>query len=360
MTGAAVARLSRRAALKGAVAAASLIGAPMVRRASASDRSLKIAAFGGCFESNLKRHLYPEFERATGIRVEPVASQGVTEFLIHAGRSAAASPVDLCMADQEEVARGMNAGIWRIFDVGRIANLHLLDRCFVQEDGAGVGAIGGMAWYQTLVVNPKTVSLLPKSWKALWAPGHAGAWGLASGGRSTLFEITAATWFGGNAILETPDGVRQVVAKIEELKENVRLWWESEGTMQTAYEDGQVAGGMYFHDVAGLMARSGTDIVSIFPEEGGVLDFASWCQPASSTKTEEAEEFINFMCSPAAQAIVTRVVGTAPLIDRSLMDLSDAEFTAAASDRPPIKIAVQARTRLLGLMDRQFAEMVTS
>ena len=98
--------------------------------------------------------------------------------------------------------------------------------------------------------------------------------------------------------------------------------------MQTAFENGEVIGGTYFHDVAGVMAKNGTPVKSIFPQEGGVIDFGSWCQPSASTKAEEASEFINFMCSPEAQGLMARNVGCAPIITRDKTDLTDAEFAA--------------------------------
>jgi putative spermidine/putrescine transport system substrate-binding protein len=351
---------SRRTILRGAALAALGIGMPFVRRASAAERSLKVATFGGCFERSLVHYLYPEFEAATGIKVESVSQAGGPASLIRraAAAGAEAPPMDLCTAAQDEVRRGSAEGLWRGFDTRRIPGLRCLDPRFVHAGAGGVDAVGAMAWYQTLVVDPNSVRPMPGSWKVLWDADRRESWGLAAGGRSTLFEITASTWFGGNAILETEDGILQVMAKIEELRPNVKLWWNSEGEMQVAYENREILGGMYFHDVAGLMARDGTAIASIFPDEGGVIDFGSWCQPASSTKVEEAEAFVDFMCSPAAQATMTRRMGTAPLIDRRLTDLSDAEFRGASSDRPPIAIAVDARARLADFMNRQFIRML--
>lgn len=356
-----VAKPTRRAILKSAAASAFVIGMPFVRPAAAAPRHVKIATLGGYFQRNLIDHLYPEFEKATGIKVETIADPGAAESVIQLGATIQdPAAVDLCTASQEQVARGAAAKLWRTLDTGRIPNLRYIQGRFIHQSEAGVDAIGAMAWYQTLVANPKAVGPLPTSWKILWESGRSAAWGLASGGRSALFEITAATWFGGNAILDTEDGIRQVVAKIEELKPNVKLWWESEGMMQDAYESEEIVGGMYFHDVAGRMARDGTEIASIFPAEGGVIDFGSWCQPASSTKIEEAQEFIDFMSAPATQAMMTRKIGTAPLVDRALTDLTEAEFATASSDRPPIAIATAARLRSLELMNRQFARMLTS
>lgn len=355
--------VGRRTFLRNAgIGAAAAFAAPFIRPARAETRSLKISTFGGNFENGFKKFIYPAFEKATGIRVESVSQPADLSFLmqiIEANRIGT-SLVDLCTTAQLEVRRGGQAGAWRSFDLSRIPNTKFLTDRYIHKGAAGVDAIGAMGWYGTLVVNPDEVKPLPTSWSVLWDPAHRNAWGLVSGANSSLYEITATLYFGGLGILDTQDGILQVLGKIAELKPNVKVWWTSEGTMQTAYENDEVIGGMYFHDVAGVMAKSGVPIVSIFPKEGGLLDFGSWCQPIGSTKTAEAEEFINFTCLPATQAMMVRDMGVSPVVDRKLTDLTDAEFAAASSDIPPISQAVDARLEHLEFMEQQFTKMLTS
>jgi putative spermidine/putrescine transport system substrate-binding protein len=342
-------------------AAATALQAPFIRPARAA-RSLKISTYGGNFENSFKEFIYPAFTEATGITVESISEPGGPQILmqIEEANRAGTAPIDLCTAEQADVERGSIAGLWRPFDVSKIPNIANLNKRYVHTGAKGVDGVGAMAWYMSLIINPSSVKPPPDSWKILWDPAHKNAWGLSSGGTSPLYEITATTWFGGNDILDTEDGILKVLGKIAELKPNVKLWWESEGTMQTAFENDEVIGGMYFHDVAGTMAKSGVPVVSIFPKEGAVIDFGSWCQPAASTKSEEAVEFINFMCSPKAQALMSRKVGSAPLIDRKLTDLTDAEFAAVSSEAPPIQMAVSAIVKHLDFMEAQFTKMMTS
>lgn len=351
---------SRRRVLAGIGTAA--LAAPFIRRAQAAERSLKVATFGGNFENSFIKFLYPEFTKATGIAVESVSEPGDIQFLVQIAEAnrAGTAPIDVCTGSQLDLVRGSRLKLWRAYNVERIPNHKLLAERFVHKTDAGIDGIGAMAWYQSLIVNPKVVKPQPDSWKVLWEPARPNAWGLAGGGGTTLFEITAATWFEGSKTLSTEAGILQVLSKIAELKPNVHVWWESEGTMQTAYENDEVIGGMYYHDVAGVMARSGVPVVSLFPKEGAVIDFGSWCQPTASTKVPEAEEFINFMCSAQAQQLMTRNIGTAPLLDRALTDLTPAEFAAVSGDVPPISIAVDQRLEHLDFMDAQFTKMLTS
>ncbi|MCB1808477.1 MAG: extracellular solute-binding protein, partial [Candidatus Competibacteraceae bacterium] len=96
---------------------------------------------------------------------------------------------------------------------------------------------------------------------------------------------------------------------------NVALWYTGESQMEQALKNFDVVGGMYFHDVAGLMAADGHPVASIFPKEGNVIDYNSWTLSQGSEKSDEAHEFIAFSCLPETQAIMSRKIGTAPVVD---------------------------------------------
>lgn len=361
--GRSVYRPARRRLLRdgGLLLAAAGIGVPFLRPSWAAERSLKVSTYGGYFEESFNKFVYPAFTKATGITVNSVSQPSGVQFLIQLAEAnrAGMPPMDLCTAAQSERVRGYRNKLWRTFDTARIPNISNLADFYVGKGDAGVYGIGAMAWYVTMIINPEEVSPAPDSWRVFWDASHPNAWGLNSGGTSSLFEITAKTWFGDTKMLSAKDGILQVLGKMAELKPQVKLWWESEGTMQTAFENGEVIGGTYFHDVAGVMAKNGTPVKSIFPKEGGMIDFGSWCQPSASTKAEEACEYINFMCSPEAQQLMARNVGCAPIIARDKTDLTDAEFAAVSSDVPPILTEVEARLDNLDFMTAEFTKMVT-
>jgi putative spermidine/putrescine transport system substrate-binding protein len=353
--------VSRRAVLQGAalIGAAAAVNLPLTRPAFAAG-SLKVSSFGGYFEEALKSHVYPAFRKATGIAVESIPQSESSAFLLQlqqAGK-AGALPMDICCMDQSDLLRGRELGLWQTYDVSKIPNLKLLPDRYVGKSASGVDGIGAMGWYQTLVVNTEEVKVRPDSWKALWDPGHRNAWGLVSGGASGLFEITAGTWFGGNDILGSTAGIDKVLAKIAELKPNVKLWWEEEGTMQTALENGDVIGGQYYNDVAHTMAKNGTPVVSVFPKEGGLIDFGAWALLARSTKRAEAVEFVNYTCSAEAQELLARHAGLVPLLDRARLNLTRTEFDTVSSDVPPLVMAAAARVKFQSYMDQRFTKML--
>jgi putative spermidine/putrescine transport system substrate-binding protein len=99
---------------------------------------------------------------------------------------------------------------------------------------------------------------------------------------------------------------------------------------------------------------------SIFPKEGAVQNTNYWCQPSASTKVKEAEEFLDFSCTPEAQQLIARYVGSAPVMDRGKLNLTEQEFAAVSSDGPSIPSATQARYKFTDYIERQFTKMVTA
>ena len=128
--------------------------------------------------------------------------------------------------------------------------------------------------------------------------------------------------------------------------------------MQTALVNDEIIGGTYMHDTAVVMARNGTPVRSIFPREGGVEGTNFWCQLSASPRTGEGEAFIDFCCTPEAQELIARYVGSAPVLDRSRLNLSDREFAAVSSSGSQILMATEARYRFTDYMERRFVAMV--
>jgi putative spermidine/putrescine transport system substrate-binding protein len=146
---------------------------------------------------------------------------------------------------------------------------------------------------------------------------------------------------------------------LEEIKPNVALWYRDEGQFQTALQSGEIPMGQYYHDVAGLAAADGFPVRSTFPAEGGVSDRGSWAVSRASEKLDEAMVFIDYMCQPEIQDLLSRRVGTAPVIPREHLSLTDAEFAAVSSDIPPIIPAYTIYVDRGDWIEQRWTEMLT-
>jgi putative spermidine/putrescine transport system substrate-binding protein len=354
--------ISRRRLVTGAsaLAAATVAGFPASRVRAAG--TLKVGTYGGYFKDSFDEHIYPAFTEETGIEIESIAEPTGEAWLVQLMTAARANiaPADVSMMAQVTRIKGQNAELWAALDEAKLPNSKNLEPHFVQRYPDGrVSAIGAVSWYITLVTNTDVYPEPPTSWKALWDPANEDRLGLlALVSNSFLLEITAKTWFGGDEILDTEEGILEVLDKLAEVKPNVRLWYRDEGQFQQALQSGEIPMGQYYHDVTGLAAAQGQPVRSTFPEEGGVLDSGSWCVSRASQALEEAHDFIDYMCRPEIQAELSRKVGTAPTVKRELLDLTAEEFAAVASDIPPIIPSYDLYAERDDWLNQKWTEMI--
>jgi len=341
-----MANLNRRAVLKSAAGiaglgvGASVIGTPLI----AQSRSLKIGSYGGYFENSFKEHIYTAFAEATGITVESVTQPNSTDWLVTMQQATAAGsvPADISLYARDTMIKASRiGGLIAPLDLARIPASSNLDDYFIFEGADGPLGVGAMSWFTSMVINPEEVEA-PASWAEFWdVERFEQSLGIAARFNAQFLDITAATFFDGVSTFDTDEGILAVIGKVAEIKPNVALWWSAESQMEQSMKNGDVIGGQYYLDVSNVMALDGFPIKPIFPKEGNPQDYGSWCLSSLSEKAEEAAEFMNFTSDPAIQALMSRKIGTAPLVDRSMTDLTDEEFDFV-SGAPAIKPAYEA------------------
>jgi putative spermidine/putrescine transport system substrate-binding protein len=332
--------LKTSASAGGLALAGSVLGTPLL----AQTRSLKVASYGGYFENSFKEHVFPAFTAATGIEVESVTQPNSTDWLVtmQQATSAGSVPTDLSLYARDTLIKASRIGeLVSPLDMSAIPDASNLDDYFIFEDGTGPIGIGALSWFSAMVINPDVVDA-PESWTEFWDSSiYEASLGLSKNFNSQLLDIIAATYFEGEATFATDEGITALIEKAAELKPNVALWWTAESQMEQSMKNGDVIGGQYYHDVAQLMAADGFPIQSIFPKEGNPQDYGSWCLSSLSEKGEEAAEFINFTSQPSTQALMSRMIGTAPLVDVAVTDLTEDEF-GSVSGSPAIRPAYEA------------------
>ena len=331
-------RMSRRSVLKTGLAGAAVLAMPNVLRAQ--DKLLKVGVYGGYFKDSFDKHIFPEFTKATGIAIEAVAEPTGEAWLVQLQQAAKAgqAPADVSMMSQVAMLKGQSTDLWSPLDLGKLPNTSNLVERFINKYPDGrVAGVGAVSWYITLVSNTKSYPEAPTSWAALWDPANKDKLGLlALVSNSFLLEVTAKTYLGGTKALDTEEGILKALAKLAEVKPNVRLWYRDEAQFEQALKSGEIPMGQYYHDVTGLAAADGHPVRSTFPKEGGILDSGCWAVSAASKKAAEAHVFINYMSQPPIQALMSRKVGTSPTVKRELLDLTDAEFGAVSTTIDPI------------------------
>ena len=357
------ASLTRRQFAAGAALLAggtALSGFPAILK---SAQALKVGAYGGYFKDSFDKHIFPEFTKKTGIKVESVAEPTGEAWLVQLQTAARAgqAPADVSMMAQVANLKGITSKLWEPLDESKLPNVkNVLPRYIQRFEDGKLSGVGAVAWYITLVSNTKVYPNAPTSWAEFWNPANKNRLGvLALASNSFLLEITAKTFLGGTDALNTKEGIEKALAKLSEIKPNVKLWYRDEGQFEQALKSGEIPMGMYYHDVAGLAAADGHPVRSTFPKEGGVADSGSWVISKASKMVPQGLEFINYMCQPEIQALLSRKVGTAPIIPAKLSGLSKGEFDAVSSEIDPVVPRYDLYSKWGDWINQKWTEMVT-
>ena len=203
--------------------------------------------------------------------MESVAEPTGETWLVQLRNAAKAgvAPADVSMMGGFSRLRGASEELWLPLDESKMPNAtKYLDDSFVYryDDGRLYGSAARSLGSSTLCSNTDVFAEAPTSWADMWDPKYEDSLGLlALATNSYLLDITAATFFDPDAIT-TQEGIEKVLAKLSEVKPNVRLWYKDEGTFQQALQDGEVPMGQYYHDVTELARADGFPGALHFPQ----------------------------------------------------------------------------------------------
>ena len=327
---------------------------------------IKVSTYGGFFEDNFKT-MYPAFTDETGVEVESIAEPTSEVWVVQLQQSVEAGtppPADVSMLSGVGVQRAINGGILATYDLSAIPNNEFLAEGYVRNDDAGaVAGVGAVSWYITIVSNTDRVPESPDSWTAFWDPKWQNELALLkNAANSYLIEICATCYFDGYDILETQDGVVEVLTKLQEVKPNVKLWFRDEGTAQQAYNTGEVSLGQFYHDITTYAASQGEPLRSVFPTEGAILDSGFWSISKNTENVAACQAFVNYMCKPEVQAELARTLGTTPTAAKEHMDLTEKEYEAVGGPGP--EAALRPKYEMYDVwedwIDQQWTEMILS
>jgi putative spermidine/putrescine transport system substrate-binding protein len=327
---------------------------------------IKVSTYGGFFEENFRK-MYPGFTEQSGVEVESVSEPTSEAWVVQLQQSVQAGtapPSDVSMLSGVGIQRAINGAIYAPIDLSVVPNADVLAEGFVRETPDGqVAGIGAVSWFITLVSNTERVQDSPDSWTTFWDPQWENELALLkNAGNSFLIETTAATYFDGYEILETQEGILEVLAKLQEVKGNVKLWYRDEAQAQQAFNTGEVSLGQFYHDITTFAASQGEPLRSVFPTEGAILDSGFWHISANSEEVAACHAFINYMCQPEIQAELARTLGTSPVATKDTMDLTEEEYRAVSGPGPEaaLRPLYEIYDKWEDWIDQRWSELIVS
>ncbi|MBO8141930.1 MAG: extracellular solute-binding protein [Firmicutes bacterium] len=321
--------ITRRAFLKktgAALAGASVFSSVPHFWVKAQSRPLQVAVYGGIFKEVLDDVLFAPFRRDTGIAVEsrPAPTGPEMYAQIRTAVQQGQAPVDVAILASSWAIRGARERMWFPLPEHTLPNIQHVPDTLRRYSDDGLVSVAALAWYINLVYNEMFIREAPTGWADLWNPAYSGQLGLlAHANNSFLLDITAHTFFGGPEVLQTQDGVMEVMSKLAEVRPHVRMWYLNEATFQAALVSGEVPMGQLYNDVTQVLVDEGAPVVSVFPKEGPVMDRGEWVILKTSPLLAAAEEFVNYACRPDVQERITTNLYTIPTVREDLINVSD-------------------------------------
>jgi putative spermidine/putrescine transport system substrate-binding protein len=328
--------------------------------------SITVSTYGGFFEENFAA-MYPAFTEETGIevvsRAQPTSEVWVVQLKqsIDSGNPA---PADVSMLSGVGIQRAINGGVLATYPASSLTQAgNIADGYIRTDEASNITGVGNVSWYITIVSNTERVAESPTSWSAFWDPEWENELALLrNAANSYLLEITATVFFDGYEILETEEGIVEVLTKLQELKPNVKLFYRDEAQAQQAFNTGEVSLGQFYHDITTFAASQGEPLRSVFPDEGAILDSGFWAVTQTTENLGGCIAFIDYFCRPEIQAELARTLGTTPTAKRELMDLTDEEYEAVGGPGPDaaLRPKYEIYDEREDFIDQQWTEMILS
>lgn len=291
----------------------------------AAERPLKVSTYGGIFKEVMDEALVKPFMEETGIKVENKPFDVESAFIeVKSAVDAGKAPVDVPIISERGVLKGLDLGIWKLYSPKALDNIQYVPPSLITESEEMIAGIGALSWYLNLVYNTDVVDEDLNSWTTFWDSKYKNMCGINRlPDDSYLLDIAAVTYFGGQDILETKDGILEVLDKVVEVKPQAKVWWTNEAEFEGPLKSGEAPIGQLYNDITLVMAEQGAPVRSVFPREGGVLDHGEWGVIKTTPKFAEALLFIDYACRPDVQNRISKKLYTAPALKRDFVELPE-------------------------------------
>lgn len=314
-----------------------LAGCASILGGGGSSGPLNVAVYGGVFQEVMEEQLFDPFREEVDYEVEseaqPTSEEALTQY--ENAVSAGEAPVDVAIMANTGVLQGLNSDLWHVWESGDFDNTQYIQDSLVRETDGGIASIGALSWYINLVQNADVVEEPVDTWEALWDSQHEDQLGLLTyASNSFLLEVAATVHFDGKEILDTRDGITEVLQDLEDIKPQANFWYANEAEFQQRLRDGQVPAGMLYNDVTLVMQDEGAPVQSNFVQEGSILDSGHWVTLDSSNLKDEAREFIDYASQPGIQDRVAENLYTSPTIERQHSEIDDDTYETIAGPGP--------------------------
>ncbi|NBH79313.1 extracellular solute-binding protein [Clostridiaceae bacterium] len=248
--------------------------------------------------------LLRQFEEETGIKV--VYNMFETNEGLYS--RVQSESYDVVIPSDYMIARMIEEDMLQPLNFDNIPNYALIDEKYLglefdPEQKYSVpytwGAVGII--YNTREVDEADIG----SWDILWNPKYAGQTAMFDNSRDALGLTLKLLGYSQNTT--NKDELRAAADKIIAGKDNFQGFWMDQILEKLPNEEILIA--PYYNGDAVTMMEDNPDLSFYIPKEGTNVFVDAMCIPKNAKNVENAEKFINFMCSTEAAAANADYIG---------------------------------------------------
>ncbi len=235
-----------------------------------------------------------EFTRRTGIHVNYTTFDSNES--LYAKLAGGGADYDVIIPSDYMVSRLINEGMLAEINLDNIPNFQYIDEKFRDPDyDPGCAHSVPYTWGVVgLFYNKDHVKEVPTSWSVLWDEQYSGKILMFDNPRDSFAIAQCSLGLSLNSNNE--DDWYAAANLLKEQKPIVQAYVMDQ--IFDKMQSGEAWLAPYYSGDAAILVEENDNIGFIIPEDGTNYFVDAMCIPATSTKQEYAEAYINFMCDP--------------------------------------------------------------
>lgn len=288
-----------------AASIAALIASP----ASAQQKTLYVAGYGGSFEKTIRDEVIPIFEKENGVKVEYVAGNS-TDTLAKLQAQKGNQQIDVAIVDDGPMYQAIQLGFCGKLDGLPAADLYDSAR-FKDDRAVAIGIVATGLMYNTKAFAEKGWAP-PTSWndlkdtkyaKQLVIPPINNTYGLEA--------LVMLSRMNGGGESNVDSGFK--IFK-EQINPNVLAYEPSPGKMTELFQSGQAVIAVWGTGRVQSFANTGFPVDFVYPKEGAATLLTTACPIAKPNASPLASSFVKMLLDPKIQLVMLKDYGYGPVL----------------------------------------------
>ena len=306
-------RFLKSAVASGAIILGSVTFPSVMTLARGAERIIKVGMYSNPRTELIKTTLVKRLEAKH--RVKFLVDEGLTTEQLARLRATRNNPVHTVMwMDDIGVNIAKKEGLIDPLPADKIPNMAKVFPSYIVEEGYGVGIdVSPIA----LTYSTKDFTEAPSTWAALWNPAYRGrvAVPTIAATHGVNLVVVAAALETGKPFQEAQYESDAAFRKLAQLKPNLHSIYNKSALLVAAMQQGEVimTGPYYGHNIWPYIDQ-GLAANHIIPTEGGFAGLSCQTLVHGGPYPELGAEFINEILDPEVQAMMSKKLGNAPVV----------------------------------------------